>query len=220
MAKKTTIIHTGKTSASHAHTTHPKASAVIRRGVLTSFDPVTYTAGVLLIEATSTYLQNVPLSYHMDGTSALKNNLCAVLFFDEQNYTDAVIVAIYPGAGVGAPTYPPGRITFVPSWTFANVVTINNGVTNMYSVTGSNNIPGGALGVLVHGFFTSGTAGAWVDITSHGGTNNGFTLGNLYAANGFVNESGIVQLDANGKVDVKANTGNCTVTFSIYGYII
>ena len=40
---------------------------------------------MLLLEATNTYLQSVPIAYHMDGTSALVNNFCAVLFFDEQN---------------------------------------------------------------------------------------------------------------------------------------
>src|SRR5437762_12984897 len=69
---------------------------VIRRGILTAFNPTNYTANVLLFEATGTYLQDVPVAYHIDGTSAQKNNLCAVLFFDMQNYTDAVILAIFP----------------------------------------------------------------------------------------------------------------------------
>lgn len=226
MSKKTThhttgikTHHTRTTSANRAHSKAPKANAVIRRGVLTSFDPSTYTAGVLLIEATNTYLQNVPLSYHMDGTSALKNNLCAVLFFDEQNYTDAVIIAIYPGAGVGAPTYPPGRTTFIPLWNFVNGITINNGNTSTFTVTGSHNIPATALALLIGGYFTSATAGAYLQLGAHGGANV-IALGNLYAANGFINGGGIIPVDSNGKIDFKANAGDCIATFSIYGYII
>src|SRR5262249_50894523 len=129
------VHHTRKmTGASGGKTHQSQTGGVVRRGILTSFDPVTYTCGVMLVEATSTFLQGVPIAYHMDGTSALKNNLCAVLFFDQQNYTDALIVAIYAGAGVGAPTYPPGRVTFVPEWTLVSAVTITNGSVGTYTV--------------------------------------------------------------------------------------
>ncbi len=208
---------TASTDGSHSH--HTKTGGVVRRGVLTSFDPSTYTASVLLLEATNTYLQNVPIAYHMDGTSALVNNFCAVLFFDEQNYTDALIIAIYPGAGVGSPTYLPGRVTFMPLWNFANAVTINNGNTSTFTVTGSHNIPSAALGVVIGGYFTSATAGSYVQVGAHGGTAV-MTLGNLYAASGFINGNGVVPVDSNGKIDIKANVGDCIVTFNIYGYTI
>jgi hypothetical protein len=208
-----------KTNADRSHTHHPKTSGVVRRGVLTNFDPSTYTASVLLLEATNTYLQNVPIAYHMDGTSALVNNFCAVLFFDEQNYTDALIIAIYPGAGVGSPTYLPGRVTFIPPWNFANTVTITNGDTSTFTVTGSHNIPSAALGIAITGYFTSATAGSYILVGPHE-ANSVITLGNLYAANGFINGNGIVPVDSNGKIDIKANVGDCTITFSIYGYII
>lgn len=206
--------HTKKSTTSHSQT-----GGIIRRGILTSFDPTTYTCGVMLIEATSTFLQGVPIAYHMDGTSALKNNLCAVLFFDHQNYTDALIIAIYPGGGVGAPTYPPGRITFVPQWTPVNGVTITSGNSNMYLVTGSQNIPSSALAVLVSGFFTSASPATYIQIGAHGAASV-LVLGNLYTANGFSNGNGVVPLSSDGKIDVKANSGDCTVTLNIYGYII
>lgn len=210
------VHHTRKTTgASH----QAQTSGIIRRGILTSFDPTTYTCGVMLVEATSTFLQGVPIAYHMDGTSALKNNLCAVLFFDQQNYTDALIVAIYPGAGVGGPIYPPGRVTFVPQWTAVNGVTITSGNTNTYMVTGLQNVPSGALGVLVSGFFTSGAPAAYVQVGAHG-VAGVLTLGNLYTANGFINGNGIIPLLSDGKIDVKANSGDCTVTLNIYGYVI
>src|SRR5579859_8183476 len=129
---KSTTATTHQTTGIKTHTTKQKStstkasaqpSGYIRRGILTSFDPTTYTCSVLLLEATNAYLQNVPIAYHMDGTSALVNNFCAVLFFDEQNYTDALIIAIYPGAGIGGPAYLPGRATFLPVWTLINSVT-------------------------------------------------------------------------------------------------
>ncbi len=217
--QKYTTHHTQVAGENRAHSKHPRTKAVIRRGVLTGFDAATYTASVLLLEATNTFLQNVPIAYHMDGTSAVVNNFCAVLFFDEQNYTDALIIAIYPGAGVGAPIYLPGRVTFVPLWNFLSAVTIADGGTNTSTVTGLHNVPSSALGVLVSGFFTSATAGSYVQVGAHGAASV-MTLGNLYAANGFVNGSGVIPVDGNGKIDLKANGGNCVVTFSIYGYVI
>jgi hypothetical protein len=219
MPKHITTHHTQVTTGNRAHSKQPKVSAVIRRGVLTHFEPATYTASVLLLEATNTFLQNVPIAYHMDGTSAVVNNFCAVLFFDQQNYTDALIIAIYPGAGVGSPTYLPGRLTFIPPWSFLSSVTLTSGSTNTYTVTGSHSIPSSALGVLIGGFFTSTTASSYVQIGAHGATNV-LTLGNLYAASGFVNGNGIIPVDSNGRIDLKANVGDCIVTFSIYGYII
>lgn len=198
----------------------PSLAAQVKRGILTSFNPATYTANVLILEATNTFLQGVPLAYHMDGTSALVNNLCAVMFFDRQNYSDAVILAIYPGAGVGAPVYPPGRVTFVPTATLIAATVINVGVTNTYTITGSYNVPVGALAVVMKVYFTSATTGTWVDVNKSGVGNSGFTVGGLYTAGGIINGSGIVQLSANGRIGITANNGNCTVTAYILGYII
>src|SRR5579885_2701522 len=72
-----------------------EAIMLIKRGILQSFSPVTYTAAVLLFEATSYALSGVPVANHIDGTSALAGALCAVLFFDEHNQQDAVIIAIF-----------------------------------------------------------------------------------------------------------------------------
>jgi hypothetical protein len=43
--------------------------------------------------------------------------------------------------------------------------------------------------------------------------------GNLLTANSYTNGTGILQLDANGPVDVRTTTGNCTVTIWTYGYV-
>jgi hypothetical protein len=155
----------------------------------------------------------------MDGTSALVNNQCAVLFFDEQNYSDALIIAIYPGAGIGGQAYPPGRITFVPLFNLINSITIPNGTTNTYTIAGSNNIPSGALGVLISGYFTSASTATYVQIGAHGAA-SALTIGNLYTANGFVNSDALVPLSSDGKIDVKANAGDCVFSMNVYGYVI
>jgi hypothetical protein len=191
---------------------------VIRRGILTSFNAANYTAEVLLFEATGTYLQDVPVAYHIDGTSAQKNNLCAVLFFDVQNYTDAVILAVFPNVDQGAPAYPPGRVTFVSSYSITSSDTITSGSSKTYSVTGgSSGVPVGALGVVVNVSFTSSSVGAWINVNAHGGS--GLMLGNVYSSGGSVNGGGLVPLSSGGQIDMHANGGDCSVTASLYGYV-
>src|SRR5262245_8825497 len=76
---------------------------IIKRGLLQSFDPSSYTATVLILEATSYSLAGVPIATSVDGTSALAGAPCAVLFFDEQNTDDAVVLAIYGKAPSPSP---------------------------------------------------------------------------------------------------------------------
>jgi len=45
------------------------------------------------------------------------------------------------------------------------------------------------------------------------------STGNLPTANGCLNSVGILQLDANDQVDMRATTGNCTVVVWTYGYV-
>jgi len=45
------------------------------------------------------------------------------------------------------------------------------------------------------------------------------STGNLQTANGYLNGAGILQLDANGQVDVRTTTGNCVVMIWTYGYV-
>lgn len=191
---------------------------LIKRGIFQSFDPIGYTASVLIIEATSYTLSGVPVATSIDGSSALSGSSCAVLFLDANNPEDAVVLAIY-GA---APDHTPGRVIFVPPFLQINAVTINAGVTNTYSVTSaSSGIPSSARGVLCRAFFSSATVGAWVGIAPHSGAIGSYcVLGNLQVASQSVNGNALVPLDSNGQLDVKANTGNCTVTLYTYGYVL
>src|SRR4051812_15579824 len=111
----------------------------------------------MIMESTSTFLDGVPIATHIDGTSAQANTYCAVLFFDEQNYTDAVIIAIYANGSQGVPNPAPGRVTFVTGFKQINSQTINSGNTSNFTLSGSGGIPSGALGVIYKAFFTSAT---------------------------------------------------------------
>jgi hypothetical protein len=194
----------------------------IKRGLLISFDPTTYTASVLIMEATSAYLDGVPIAAHMDGTSAIINAQCAVLFFDEQNSNDAAIIAIYPDSTEGFPSPPPGRTTFVAGYQQINAQAITSGSTSTFTLTGgSSGIPTGALGVIYKAYFTSATVGAYIQLAPHGASDITAygSFGNIQLANAYVNGCGILQVDSAGKIDIKASTGDCTVTLYTYGYI-
>ncbi len=194
---------------------------VIRRGILASFDNTTCTASVFLMEATSAFLSGVPCATHIDGTSAQVGAQCAVLFFDEQNHTDAVVLAIYPNGSSGVPTPPPGRVVFVTGYQQLSAQVINSGVTSTFTLTGgSSGIPNGALGVVFKVFYSSPSAGASIQMAPSGATIAAYvSVGNTQVANAFVNGGGLLQLDSQGRVDIKANGGNCTVTLYTHGYV-
>jgi len=204
----------------HSHQSQPRE--IIKRGILISFNPATYTANVLILEATSAFLQGIPVACHLDGTSAQVNSLCAVLFFDEQNYTDAVVLAVYPNASQGVPVPAPGRIVFVAGFQQFLNQSINAGVISTFTLTGgSSGIPVGALGILYKAFFTSPTVGTFIQLAPHSASDITAyaSIGNLAVANGSLNGTGLLQLDANGRIDVKANAGTCTVTLYTHGYV-
>ncbi|MBA2678306.1 MAG: hypothetical protein H0U76_07935 [Ktedonobacteraceae bacterium] len=199
-----------------------RGQEIIKRGIMTQFFPATYTANILIMEATSTVIQGVPVACHLDGTSAQLNTLCAVLFFDEQNYTDAVVLAVYPNGSQGVPVPAPGRIVFVNGYQQFSSQTINAGSASTFTLTGgSSGIPAGALGTLYKVFFSSPTAGSYIQLAPHGASDMSAyaSVGNLPLANGTLNSTGTLQMDAAGRIDIKANNGNCTVTLYTHGYV-
>ena len=196
---------------------------LIKRGILQSFAPATYTASVLLFEATSYALSGVPVANHIDGTSALPGALCAVLFFDEHNQQDAVIVAVFANGTNGLPTPSPGRLTFVAGYRQVSSDVITSGTTNVYMlIGGSSGIPQGTLGVLFKAFFSSPTTGASILLAPHAAADITAyaAIGNITVANSTLDGMGLLPLDATGKIDVKANGGTCTVTLYTYGYVV
>lgn len=195
---------------------------IIKRGILLSFDATTYTAAVLLFEATSYALSGIPVANHIDGTSALANTLCAVLFFDEHNPQDAVVLATFANGSSGFPVPAPGRLTLVNGYRQINSDIITSGSISTYTLTGgSSGIPQGANAVLYRASFSSPTAGAFIQIAPHGADISAYAVvGNIAVANGTLNGTGQIQVDASGKIDIKANTGTCTVSLYTYGYVM
>ena len=190
----------------------------IKRGIIQSFNNSTYTASVLLLEATSATLDGVPIANHIDGTSGLVGAYCAVLFFDENNYTDAVVIACYQNGSNGLPTIPPGRVTFITGVQQFNAVLITSGTLQTFTMSG---IPAGALGVVYKAYFQSPTVGASIEIAPHNGSITAYqSVGNIQVSNQFANGGGLVQVDASGKIDIKALNGDCTTTMYVHGYVI
>ncbi len=194
---------------------------IVKRGILQSFNNTTYTASVLILEATVTTLDAVPCATSLDLTSAQVGALCAVLFFDEHNLQDAVVLAVYPNGTQGVPSPAPGRVVFTTPYLLVNAVAITSGVTNTYTVWGGGSpVPSGINGILYKAYFTSTTTGAIVQIAPHGGTLATYdAVGAIEVANSTINGSGHVAVDAGGKIDVAAHGGNITVTLYIEGYI-
>lgn len=194
-------------------------SQVIKRGILQAFYPATYTADVLLLEATSNFLSSMPIATSVGPGNAIAGAFCAVLFFDEHNPNDAVIIAVYPNTTQGVPARFGSVFFTTPNAPISSSV-INAGVTTTYTIGGTGGIPTKAMAALVKAYFTSPTINSYIDLAPHSGNLAGhISIGNLPAANAYLNGVGILQLDANGQIDIRATTGNCTVTVWTYGYV-
>ncbi len=195
----------------------------IKRGIIQAFSPATYTASVLLFEATSYFLTNVPVMNALDGTSGLAGALCAILFFDEHNPQDAVVIAVFPNGSNGLPTPTPGRVVFVNSFQQLNAVSIPTNTPLTTTLTGgASGIPPGALGVVYKAFFSSANAGAALTLAPTGASNAGAyaSIGNTPTANATLHGGGLLPVNANGQITITASGATCTVTLSTYGYII
>jgi len=195
---------------------------IIKRGIVQSFSASTYTASVLLFEATSHFLAGLPVSNTLDGTSGLVGALCAVLFFDEQNPQDAVVIATFANGASGLPSPAPGRVTFVTGFRQINAAAIANGNISTFTLAGSGGIPPGAQGVVYKAYLTSPTVGASIALAPHNPADiNAYqSVGNIQVANQYANGGGLLQVDSNGQIDIKANGGAATVTLYTHGYVI
>ncbi|RAQ95642.1 hypothetical protein [Thermogemmatispora tikiterensis] len=193
----------------------------IRRGIIQAFNPGTYQASVLLFEATSQMLQGVPVANSLDGSSGLIGALCAVLFFDEHNPQDAVVIATYANGLSGLPTPPPGRLTLVSGVQQINNVAISNGAIATFTlVGGSSGIPLGALAILARISFSASSQPAHLDIAPHGGNlAQTVTCGDLLSTTARWQGQAILPLDSNGQIDIRAIGATCTVTLTTCGYI-
>ncbi|HEY7127822.1 MAG TPA: hypothetical protein VH540_28085 [Ktedonobacterales bacterium] len=68
---------------------------VIRRGIIQAFDAPSWTATVQVLPSQGNYLTNIQVAKHVLAAEILPGDQCAVLFFDELNPADALIIAVY-----------------------------------------------------------------------------------------------------------------------------
>jgi hypothetical protein len=69
--------------------------AEIRRGILKGFDSATYKATVQVAGSLSVWLENVAVSRGLPAAEMVAGRSLALLFFDEANPEDAVVVGVY-----------------------------------------------------------------------------------------------------------------------------
>ncbi len=67
----------------------------IRKGVLKSFDSGTYTATVQVAGSLSVWLSGVKVARNIASGEMLAGRSCALVFFDDANPQDAVLVAVW-----------------------------------------------------------------------------------------------------------------------------
>jgi hypothetical protein len=67
----------------------------LRKGVLKSFNPGGYTATVQLAGSYKAYLEGIAVARNLPSSEMSVGRKIAVIFFDENNAKDAVVIAVY-----------------------------------------------------------------------------------------------------------------------------
>lgn len=67
----------------------------IKRGVIQAFNPANWTATVQVLPSQGNYLTGVQVAKHLLAAEIVPGDQCAVLFFEELNPADAIIIAVY-----------------------------------------------------------------------------------------------------------------------------
>ena len=70
-------------------------TCIIKRGIIQAFNPATWTATVQVLPSQGNYLTGVQVAKHLLNAEILVGDECALLFFDELNPADAIIIAVY-----------------------------------------------------------------------------------------------------------------------------
>lgn len=66
-----------------------------RKGVLRSFNSGNYTATVQLAGSYKVYLEDIAVARNLPATEMTAGRKVAVIFFDEHNAKEAVVIAVY-----------------------------------------------------------------------------------------------------------------------------
>ncbi len=67
----------------------------LRKGVLKSFSAVNHTATVQLAGSYKVYLEDVVVARNIPESEMVAGRKVAVIFFDEHNTKEAVVIAVY-----------------------------------------------------------------------------------------------------------------------------
>ena len=67
----------------------------LRKGMLKSFNSSSYTATVQLAGSYKVYLEDVAVARNLPAAEMVAGRKLAVIFFDEHNSREAVVVAAY-----------------------------------------------------------------------------------------------------------------------------
>jgi len=67
----------------------------LRKAVLRSFNSTDYTATVQLVGSLKVYLEDVAVARNLPTAEMTAGRKTAVLFFDEHNPKEAVVIAVY-----------------------------------------------------------------------------------------------------------------------------
>lgn len=67
----------------------------LRKGILRSFNSGNYTATVQLAGSYKVYLEDIAVARNLSVAEMVTGRKVAVIFFDEHNPKEAVVVAVY-----------------------------------------------------------------------------------------------------------------------------
>ena len=67
----------------------------VRKGIIKGFDSGSYKATVQVAGSLSVWLEGVPVARNIASSEMVEGRSCALIFFDEPNPEDAVLVAVY-----------------------------------------------------------------------------------------------------------------------------
>lgn len=68
---------------------------MVKRGVVKAFDSGAHTATVQVAGSLAVWLTDVPVARNIAAAEMVTGRSCAVLFFDEPNPQDSVLIAVY-----------------------------------------------------------------------------------------------------------------------------
>lgn len=80
---------------------------MLRLGIIRGFDSLTYLADVEVEGYVSTYLQGVPVGYHVREDLVTDGTACLVAMLDPLNPRAAVVVALFDGRPGEDPRFDP-----------------------------------------------------------------------------------------------------------------